>query len=246
MNKADKGLKNGSCNVTACQKTGAIYLNKSTRAYYCKSCADLINWPGGRADCMKLYGTPLLCELDVEEPMSNTDIDGILTAAKAFADEKIASGWKREDFANAFLRELGVEEKVTHTPEPWVWHENGEANSYYLLNSGKDWVIAFRQNGCLMEAKQQANADRIVACVNACEGIDTHILKGLSPKFFAQYPDKVLAERRTLEGECDRLRSALDSIKDYAKNYTYDSGLYDLVIETLAQFEGDPNVRITE
>ena len=25
-----------------------------------------INWPGGRADCMELYGTPLLCEVDDE------------------------------------------------------------------------------------------------------------------------------------------------------------------------------------
>jgi len=64
MNNADKGLKNGSCNITACQKPNAIYFNKSTMAYYCEPCAKEINWPGGRADCINLYGTPLLCELD--------------------------------------------------------------------------------------------------------------------------------------------------------------------------------------
>jgi len=62
-----KGKKSGRCNVTACQKPGANYFNKSTRAYYCEDCAQEINWPGGRADCMELYGTPLLCELDKEQ-----------------------------------------------------------------------------------------------------------------------------------------------------------------------------------
>jgi hypothetical protein len=62
----DKGKKAGRCNVTACQEPGAYYFNKSTRAYYCEDCAKEINWPGGRADCMSLYGTPLLCELDKE------------------------------------------------------------------------------------------------------------------------------------------------------------------------------------
>lgn len=60
--KADKGEKNGSCNLTACQRPGANYFNKSTRKYYCAACAREINWPGGRKDCMDLYGTPLLCE----------------------------------------------------------------------------------------------------------------------------------------------------------------------------------------
>lgn len=66
MNKPDKGLKNGSCNRTACQRPNAIYFNKSTRAYYCEDCAREINWLGGRADTQRLYGTPLLCEIDAE------------------------------------------------------------------------------------------------------------------------------------------------------------------------------------
>jgi len=57
-----KGIKNGNCNVTACQKPGATFYNKSTEAYYCADCAEQINWPGGRAEVMELYGTPLLCE----------------------------------------------------------------------------------------------------------------------------------------------------------------------------------------
>ena len=59
-----KGLKGGNCNVTACQKPDATYYNKSTQAYYCGECATEINWPGGRADTMKLFGCELLCEKD--------------------------------------------------------------------------------------------------------------------------------------------------------------------------------------
>lgn len=59
-----KGEKGGKCNITRCSNVGADHFNKSTRAYYCKPCADEINWPGGRADTMRLYGVPLLCEPD--------------------------------------------------------------------------------------------------------------------------------------------------------------------------------------
>lgn len=34
-----KGQANGNCNVTACQKPGAIYYNSVMHAYYCESCA---------------------------------------------------------------------------------------------------------------------------------------------------------------------------------------------------------------
>lgn len=61
-----KGAKAGNCNVTACQEPGAVYFNKSTRAYYCAHCAGEINWPGGRKDTFALYGTEYLCDLDLE------------------------------------------------------------------------------------------------------------------------------------------------------------------------------------
>jgi len=43
-----------------------MWFNKSTKAYYCEDCAREINWPGGRADTMRLYGVPLLCEVEQE------------------------------------------------------------------------------------------------------------------------------------------------------------------------------------
>jgi hypothetical protein len=41
--KSDKGEKAGSCNRRACQKPGAVFYNRGSYAYYCRSCADLIN-----------------------------------------------------------------------------------------------------------------------------------------------------------------------------------------------------------
>jgi hypothetical protein len=63
-NKPDKGEKNGSCNITRCQRPGATFYNKGMSRWYCPSCAREINWPGGRAQTMELYGVPLLCEDD--------------------------------------------------------------------------------------------------------------------------------------------------------------------------------------
>jgi len=38
-----KGVKNGNCNRTACQVEGADHYSVWTQAYYCKSCARMIN-----------------------------------------------------------------------------------------------------------------------------------------------------------------------------------------------------------
>ena len=63
-NKPDKGEKGGSCNRTACQQPNADYYNKATQKYYCYTCAEAINYEGGRALAMEVFGTPLLCEKD--------------------------------------------------------------------------------------------------------------------------------------------------------------------------------------
>lgn len=63
--KPKKGEKGGTCNVTACQQPNANYFNKATKAYYCATCADAINWPGGQSESMRLFGTPFLCEIEL-------------------------------------------------------------------------------------------------------------------------------------------------------------------------------------
>ncbi len=53
--KADKGLKGGHCNRTACQAPGAIHFHKYNRAYYCEWCARDIQQFASRVDRMELF-----------------------------------------------------------------------------------------------------------------------------------------------------------------------------------------------
>jgi hypothetical protein len=73
-----KGRYNKECNRTACNNQEAVFYNHSTRLYYCKSCAILIN-EQNRTDAQRLFGhdlctpcTPL--QLDILEIL-NADYD---------------------------------------------------------------------------------------------------------------------------------------------------------------------------
>ena len=90
---------------------------------------------------------------------------------------------------------------IDHTPEPWKWHAQGEANEYCMLTHDGRWVIAFRQNGELTDERQQANARRIAVCVNACKGIPNDQLEMDSAAFidvFNEYNALKLQKRALL------------------------------------------------
>lgn len=50
-----------------------------------------------------------------------------------------------------------------HTPGPWVFLEQGDANAYAILTHNNRWVIAFSQNGELWTDEQHANTRLIAA-----------------------------------------------------------------------------------
>jgi hypothetical protein len=56
--ESTKGKFNGSCNRTACQKPNATYYNHSTRKYYCKKCANMLN-DYNRKEAFELFGHDL-------------------------------------------------------------------------------------------------------------------------------------------------------------------------------------------
>jgi hypothetical protein len=55
-----KGVKGENCNRTACQAPGAYWYNHSTQAYYCGTCADLINSTNRRDTFVRDLGHDLL------------------------------------------------------------------------------------------------------------------------------------------------------------------------------------------
>lgn len=61
----DKGVFNGKCNITSCQKpNSATWYNHSTRKYYCHSCANRLNNDEfNKRDAMRLFGHDLCTEV---------------------------------------------------------------------------------------------------------------------------------------------------------------------------------------
>jgi len=97
---------------------------------------------------------------------------------------------------------------IPHTPEPWKWHAQGEANEYCMLTHDDRWVIAFRQNGELTDERQKANARRIAVCVNACKGIPNEQLEMDSAAFI-----DVFNEYNALKRQKRALLAALNLIE---------------------------------
>lgn len=60
--QGNKGEKGCECNRTACNNGNAIYLNHSTRKYYCEECAAIINYYN-QPDALRIFGHNL-CTLD--------------------------------------------------------------------------------------------------------------------------------------------------------------------------------------
>lgn len=108
---------------------------------------------------------------------------------------------------------------IPHTPAPWVFHEQGDANDYCLLTSDKKgWIVAFTQNGELSTDRQLANARRMCAAVNACEGISTEELeKGIVRELISalEYLLEEVCKRggEPFEGASDTARLALARAK---------------------------------
>jgi hypothetical protein len=72
-----------------------------------------------------------------------------------------------------------------HTPEPWTAEYHETAKRWYVDSGGNPGQFQLRPTSYMGAAEMDANARRIVACVNACKGIPTSVLEELaaSPLF---------------------------------------------------------------
>lgn len=60
---------------------------------------------------------------------------------------------------------------MSYTKGPWIVKEQGDANDYCLINTDKDWLLAFRHNGVYSLEQQRENIKLISTSpdlLNAC------------------------------------------------------------------------------
>jgi hypothetical protein len=69
---------------------------------------------------------------------------------------------------------------IETTQTPWCYHEQGDANHYCILGPNNEWVVGLIHNGEPSVHQQRENMRRIVACVNACEGLSTADLEAVA------------------------------------------------------------------
>ena len=91
--------------------------------------------------------------------------------------------------------------KTEHTPEPWFWSEKYGEVCFRSKEDDQSYGIA-----CPVDLTEEANARRIVACVNACAGLPTEVLEryklgviGVDYKSTKQQRDELLAAAEAIE-----------------------------------------------
>ncbi len=64
-----------------------------------------------------------------------------------------------------------------HTPGSITYRENGDANSYAILDGNGKWLLSLIHNGEPLLHTQRENLRRLSACWNACQNIETEVLE---------------------------------------------------------------------
>lgn len=99
-----------------------------------------------------------------------------------------------------------------HTPEPWAIdpddRPNMHWNNHIVSEANPNIAICFMaHDGTEQNERGEANARRVVACVNACAGIDTELLEIIADN------DKTLAGViANVEKQRDELLAALEKM----------------------------------
>lgn len=108
-----------------------------------------------------------------------------------------------------------------HTPEPWHYQEESDAYTHIVRGNGHKYIVAAPQGS---KSGQEADCRRIVACVNACSGIDTVVLEAMpigSVDMICEQRDALLAENSRLLEENLRYTA---NLREEAEKLSQQSG----------------------
>lgn len=99
---------------------------------------------------------------------------------------------------------------MEHTKEPWITKANEvDEHCFEVMSDG--WYVATTHDGCDGEQNAEANARRIVACVNALAGVPTEWLEG----FTLSNIDNVVQENAGLKQQRDELLAACNTFHEW-------------------------------
>ena len=120
-----------------------------------------------------------------------------------------------------------MEHTNQHTPTPWKIEERGMYSDDIRGGGSNSPIVCMLSLDAKTLTEMKANARRIVACVNACEGIDTEVLEAL-PLNFKQHA----IEFEILKAQNARLLEALKGFAEYTGEMIYPVSWQDVVRET--------------
>lgn len=98
---------------------------------------------------------------------------------------------------------------MKHTPEPWRENSQGDAEHIYCERHG---AIATIPHGGLNRDEHKANAQRIVACVNAMAGIEEPQAFRDSLKKLVSYADKASEMFTEKDAKIKQLYTAAENL----------------------------------
>lgn len=98
-----------------------------------------------------------------------------------------------------------------HTKEPWLISEY-DRNGEPILTNDEGFDVAYA--AAYSDMPSTENARRIVACVNACAGIDTDCLAGMGTGTFLRQRDRAYEERLLRDEMLEMLEQARAALPD--------------------------------
>ena len=110
-----------------------------------------------------------------------------------------------------------------HTPGRLTVRENGDANSYAIMDDAGQWLLHMLHNGRQTPPTQSENLRRLAACWNYCEGLDT---EGMERSVEMKRPANVFIDE-SIKKELDLLAqrdALLEALRPFSEATLTDAG----------------------